>query len=180
MEAPIPVGRLEPAAPVIASPFAFDAPPTVNPLAFPSPEPAPVAAAPIADAAPIPAPRAVEPPHVAPADHAEPLSVTGRTAELLPDDTVTLIEGKTTLQLDRHWIRARIELPGKIVRTTYMPVHRIEMAMIDRRPEAGGKGVATPLVPVLGFIAGMQQIAIAFKGDEGPFRAFLETALSQS
>src|SRR5207245_1422446 len=63
--------------------------------------------------------------------------VSGTPAELLPGDSVRLLEGKTTLRLYRAWLLAVTKYAGGVGRTNYLRLQRLDGATLEQRAEPG-------------------------------------------
>jgi hypothetical protein len=102
------------------------------------------------------------------------VEVSGQAVEILPGDEVHLLEGTTMFRLHRAWVHVSTKLADETTRTIYLPLHRIDAAMLDQRFEAGRKKSAHS---VLVFQSGMLAVGLAYQGSEKPFRNFLEKVL---
>ncbi|HEV3143435.1 MAG TPA: GYF domain-containing protein [Gemmataceae bacterium] len=165
-------------------PFEFestplDVPPTVRqtePMAAASAAPAP-ASRPVrshqpAKKSPSPAQTLTTPSGGTPAVVVE---VTGRAVELLPDDEVRLLEGTTVFRLHRAWVYVSTRLADETTRAVYLPLHRIDAAILDHRYEASRKkGEPQPL---LIFQSGAVAVGLVIQGNDKPYRNFLEKVL---
>jgi hypothetical protein len=104
--------------------------------------------------------------------------VVGRAVELLPDDSLRLLEGKTSFRLHRGWLVANSRFADGSNRTVYLRLQRIDAGILDQR-SSQTRGKSEPL-SLLSFFAGAVRVGLVFQGSEKPYRAFLERALSQS
>jgi hypothetical protein len=104
--------------------------------------------------------------------------VVGRAVELLPDDSLRLLEGKTSFRLHRGWLVANSRFADGSNRTAYLRLQRIDAGILDQRASQT-RGKSEPL-SLLCFFAGTVRVGLVFPGSEKPYRAFLERALAQS
>ena len=111
----------------------------------------------------------------APSASAPLAEVTGRTVDLLPDNSLQIMDGKTSFRLCRPWLLATSKFADGSARTSYLRLQGIDAAILDQRPVAvRGKGGPQSL---LAFVAGNVRVGLLFQGNEAPYRAFLEKVL---
>jgi len=186
----VPQKPMHPEVPVLETaeenPFAFAGP--VAPVSPPKPEakpepvvplrgeivpaaPAPLDETPAAEPEPAGAPAVAIP---VPAAQAH-LEITGQAIDLLPDETIRLHDGKTTLRVGRAWLQALTRYKDGSQRTAYLRLQQIDAAVLDSRFEIG-RGRVTPH-PVLVFQAGEAAIGIVLSSADKAARAFAERVL---
>jgi len=107
-----------------------------------------------------------------PAADASVLEVVGQAVEMLENDSARLLDGKTAFRLIRGWIQALSKFTDGTSRTVYLRLSSINAAVLELRP-AARRAKGGPY-PVLSFVAGNAQIALAIQGSDKPHRAFLE------
>jgi hypothetical protein len=163
-------GERGPAAPAAAKPEE----PTDLPEAEPAGEEpaAPPTTVTVVKPAKLPDP----PPETKPA--AAAAEVVGRAVELLPDDSVRLLEGKTSFRLHRGCLLASSKFADGSNRTVYLRLQRIDAGILDQR-SSQTRGKSEPL-SIMSFSAGAIRVGLVFHGSEKPYRAFLERVLSSS
>lgn len=104
--------------------------------------------------------------------------VIGRAVEWLPDDSLRLLEGKTSFRLHRGCLLASSRFADGSNRTVYLRLQRIDAGILDQR-SSQTRGKSEPL-SLLAFSAGAVRVGLVFQGSEKAYRAFLERVLSQS
>ncbi len=95
--------------------------------------------------------------------------------EILPDDSIRLLDGKTTFRLHRAWVLAASKFADGTSRTVYLRLARLDAGIIDQRPNPT-RGKNEP-VSILSFAAGSVRAALVMQGSEKSYRAFLEKTL---
>lgn len=185
VEEPAPVVPAEPlpAAEQVAStdadagnPFAFagpaalpSKPPKFAPAKTPPPTEAPFLLATNEDAS------AATPGQIPSPPSTGAIEISGLAIDLLPDETIRLHDGKTTLRLSRAWLSAITRYKDGSQRTVYLRLQRIDAAILDSRFEVG-RGRVSPH-PVLVFHAGSAAVGIALPNADKAARSFIERVL---
>jgi GYF domain 2 len=103
------------------------------------------------------------------------VEVTGQAVELLPGDEVRLLEGSTMFRLHRAWVYVATKLADETTHTTYLPLQRIDAAILDQRFEAGRK--KSEPHSLLIFHSGAVAAGLVFQGSDKAYRNFLEKVL---
>jgi len=103
------------------------------------------------------------------------VEVTGQAVELLPDDEVRLLDGTTMFRLHRAWVYAATKLADETMRTAYLPLQRIDVAILDQRFETGRKKGEPHSLLI--FYSGSFATGLVFQGNDKPYRSFLEKVL---
>jgi hypothetical protein len=103
------------------------------------------------------------------------VEVTGRAVELLPGDEVRLLEGATMFRLHKAWVYMATKLADETTHTIYLPLQRIDAAVLDQRFEAGRK--RSEPHSLLIFHSGAVAVGLVFQGSDKPYRNFLEKVL---
>lgn len=106
---------------------------------------------------------------------AAPGEVLGRAVELLPDDSLRLMDGKTSFRLHRAWLIVTSKFADGSARTAYIRLQRIDAGILDQR--SSHTRSKTDSHSLLAFIAGDVRVGLVFQGSDKPYRAFLEKAL---
>jgi hypothetical protein len=178
---PLMPARPMPPSPVPAAsenPFEFEGAADESPLTMMPPQPAVVNPV---SAAPPPRPqvpkKTVSPTTTTPAGGmpAVVVEVTGQAVELLPGGEVRLLEGTTMFRLHKAWVYTATKLADETSHTTYLPLHRIDAAIMDQRFEAGRKRSAAHSLLI--FHSGAVAVGLVFQGSDKMYRNFLEKVL---
>ncbi len=103
-------------------------------------------------------------------------SLSGPAVDLLPDGSVALSGGRTTLRLTARWLMAKTTSTAGPDRLMCLRLSRLEACVLVGRAEASPRR-GTHLV--LSFHIGGQAVAVACADGDKNCRAFLERVLSQ-
>jgi len=104
--------------------------------------------------------------------------VSGKAVDLLPDDRVRLLEGRTSFRLHRAWLLAVTRFMDGTIRYSYLRLQRLDGVVLEHRHESGRTN--KPPHAVLTFYAGGLTVSMAISGSDKPYRSFAEKALLQS
>jgi GYF domain 2 len=108
----------------------------------------------------------------APASAAE---ISGRAVDIMPDDSLNLLDGKTTFRLHRSWLLVTSRFSDGSTRSTYLRLQQIDAGILDQRPNTS-RGRAGP-TSLLSFTAGSIRVGLVFQGSDKLYRTFLERVL---
>jgi GYF domain 2 len=101
--------------------------------------------------------------------------VTGRAVDFLPDDSLHLLDGKTSFRLHRSWLHAVSKFADGSTRSIYLRLQQIDAGILDQRPTTSrGKSAPSSL---LAFVAGDTRIGLVFHDSDKLYRTFLERTL---
>jgi len=103
------------------------------------------------------------------------VEVSGQAVELLPGAEVRLLEGTTMFRLHKAWVYVATKLADETSHTVYLPLQRIDAAILDQRFEAGRK--RSEPHSLLIFQSGAVAVGLMFQGNDKPYRNFLEKVL---